>query len=44
MDLKAQQLHIRKGNIKYPEKDSNATTRQNSAESIANDFVIAFEN
>ena len=44
MDLKAKQLHIRKGNIKYPEKDSNATTRQNLADSFANDFVIAFEN
>ena len=44
MDLKAQQLHIRKGNIKYPEKASIATTKQNLAESIANDFVIAFEN
>ncbi|MFH1632947.1 MAG: C45 family peptidase [Chloroflexota bacterium] len=43
MDLKARQLHIRKGNIKYLEKGSNRTDGQNSAESIANDFVIAFE-
>ena len=43
MDLKAQKLHIRKGNIKYLEKDSDRTIDQNSAESIGNDFVIAFE-
>lgn len=43
MDLRAQQLHIRKGNIKYPEKDSDTTAGQNSADSSGNDFVIAFE-
>jgi len=43
MDLKEQKLHIRKGNIKYLEKDSDRTIDQNSAESIGNDFVIAFE-
>ena len=43
MDLKAQKLHIRKGNIKYLEKDSDRTIDQNSAESIGNDFVVAFE-
>jgi hypothetical protein len=43
MDLKEQKLHIRKGNIKYLEKDSDRTIDQNSAESIGNEFVIAFE-
>ena len=36
-------LHIRKGNIKYQEKDIDRTIDQYSAESIGNDFVIAFE-
>ena len=43
MNLKAQKLHIRKGNIKYLEKDSDRTIDQYSAESIGNEFVIAFE-
>ena len=43
MNLKAQKLHIRKGNIKNLEKDSDRTIDQNSTESIGNDFFIAFE-
>jgi isopenicillin-N N-acyltransferase-like protein len=43
MDLKAQQLHIRKGNLKAPDQDSGTTTNHDSVESLANDFVIAFE-
>jgi len=43
MDLKEQKLHIRKGNIKYPEKSSKRTDGQNSKENLSNDFVIAFE-
>jgi isopenicillin-N N-acyltransferase like protein len=43
MDLKAQQLSIRKGNIKYPENNGNRTDGQNSKENLSNDFVIAFE-
>jgi len=43
MDLKADQLHIRKGNIKEHNKESGSMVDQNSAESTANDYVIAFE-
>lgn len=43
MDLKAKQLHIRKGNIKNSEKVSAKATAQNSTERPANGFYIAFE-
>jgi len=43
MDLKALQLHVRRGNIIYPEKDNDLKAEQNSAKSPANDFQIAFE-
>jgi len=43
MDLKAQKLHVRKGNVKSPKSGNDATADQNSAENLANDFVIAFE-
>jgi hypothetical protein len=43
MDLKAHQLHIRKGNISNLDKDGKSTADHNSAESFTNDFVIAFE-
>jgi len=43
MELKAQQLHIRKGNINVTETGNGAVTDQSSAESFANEFVIAFE-
>ena len=43
MDLKSQQLHVRKGNIKYPEKTSDIMGNQSSLDGSANDFVIAFE-
>ncbi len=43
MDLKTQQLHVRKGNIKYLEETSDITGNQSSVAGSANDFVIAFE-
>jgi len=44
MDLKAQRLHIRMGNIKHPERSHERNDGQSSEESIADDFIIAFEN
>jgi len=43
MDLKTQQLHVRRGNISYPENSSDQIADQNPAESAANEFVIAFD-
>jgi hypothetical protein len=41
--LRAKQLHVRKGNIKYPEKDGDTIADQNPVNNSANDFVIAFK-
>jgi isopenicillin-N N-acyltransferase-like protein len=41
MDLKAQQLHIRKGNLNDRQKDGNGA--QNTAEACGSEFRIAFE-
>jgi len=43
MDLKTRQLHIRKGNTNYQQKDRDATADQNTSECYVNDFIIAFE-
>jgi isopenicillin-N N-acyltransferase-like protein len=43
MDLKARQLHIRRGNIRETLSDSGAAANQSLAENLANEYIIAFE-
>jgi len=43
MDLKAKQLHVRKGNYEISEKNTNEKFDQNPTKAVCDDFAIAFE-
>jgi isopenicillin-N N-acyltransferase-like protein len=43
MDLKSRKMHVRRGNITYPQKDSGDPTGHEIKDSATNNFVIPFQ-